>query len=246
MIQKNDGMEEAVADESTAPVDDVGRVETLSEDDGGVHEGSVPIRSVIEAVLFSTDSPLPAARIGKIAGGLSAGDVKGHIAALNEHYDEHGASFRIEEIAKGYQMLTLPEYNEWLSKLFKARGEFKVTGAAMEALAVVAYRQPVMRAEIEEIRGVGCGEVLQRLREMNLVKIAGRADVIGRPLLYGTTKKFLEVFGLASLDELPAIEALKERGTKGSAEGTEGQRDEGIEGEDGTEAAGDQVNKVEG
>lgn len=216
MIEKNDTVEEVVADGDSSAVVGGDQAVTLSEDDDGVHEESMPIRSVVEAILFSTDSPLPAARIGKVAGGLSAGEVKDHIAALNERYEEIGASFRIEEIARGYQMLTLPEYNEWLGKLFKARSEFKVTGAAMEALAVVAYRQPVMRAEVEEIRGVGCGEVLQRLREMNLVKIAGRADVIGRPLLYGTTKKFLEVFGLASLDELPKIDALKEKGSKGA------------------------------
>ncbi len=224
MIKKDDAVEDVVANvvaggESSVDTEDDQAV-TLSEDEDGVHEDTMPIRSVVEAILFSTDSPLPAARIGKVAGGLSAGEVKEHIASLNEQYEVAGASFRIEEIARGYQMLTLPEYNEWLGKLFKARGEFKVTGAAMEALAVVAYRQPAMRAEVEEIRGVGCGEVLQRLREMNLVKIAGRADVIGRPLLYGTTKRFLEVFGLASLDELPKVEALKEKGRRGSGQST--------------------------
>lgn len=164
--------------------------------------------SIVEAILFATDSPVTAAKIAQIVGSCGAAEVKKHIAALNDRYEETSVSFRIEEVAGGYQMLTLPEYNVWLRKLLKVRSETKLSQAALETLAVVAYRQPVMRAQIEEIRGVAAGEMLQRLRENNLVKIVGRAEVIGHPLLYGTTKRFLEVFGLASLDDLPKVEEL--------------------------------------
>ncbi len=178
--------------------------------ESGSHDGPTTItnESITEAVLFATDSPVPAARIAQILGVGGAAEVKKHIESLNEKYEQQGASFRIEEIAKGYQMLTLPEYNTWLGKLLKVRRESKLSQAALETLAVVAYKQPVMRVGIEEIRGVAVGEVLQRLREMNLVKIVGRAEEIGRPLLYGTTKQFLSVFGLASLSELPKVESL--------------------------------------
>ncbi|MEE9294938.1 MAG: SMC-Scp complex subunit ScpB [Phycisphaerae bacterium] len=171
-------------------------------------EGPVSTESIVEALLLATDSPLGAARISSIIGDVPPAQVKDCIASLNARYERTGASFRIEEIAKGYQILTLPEFNVWLRKLLRARSESKLSQAALETLAVVAYRQPVLRVTIEEIRGVQVGEMLQRLREMNLVKIVGRAEEIGRPLLYGTTKKFLEVFGLPSLAELPKVEEL--------------------------------------
>jgi segregation and condensation protein B len=106
-------------------------------------------------------------------------------------------------------MLTLPAYNTWLTKLLRARDETKLSQAAMETLAIVAYKQPVTRADVEAIRGVAAGDMLNRLREMNLVKIVGRAEDLGRPLLYGTTRNFLEVFGLGSLEDLPQVEVLR-------------------------------------
>ncbi|NOX57829.1 MAG: SMC-Scp complex subunit ScpB [Planctomycetes bacterium] len=164
--------------------------------------------SIVEAILFATDSPIPAQKIAQILGVGNAGDVKQHIERLNGHYAETGRSFRIDNIAKGYQMLTLPMYNNWLSKVLRLRSETKLTGAALEALAIIAYKQPVLRVDVESIRGVACGDMINRLREMNLVKIVGRAEELGRPMLYGTTKRFLEVFGLASLDDLPNTEEL--------------------------------------
>jgi len=176
---------------------------------------AVTPRQIIEALLLATDSPLPAAKIAQILGVGDARSVRQHVAALNESYEQAGASFRIEEIAGGYQMLTLPTFNTWLAKLLKARSDSRLSSAAMETLAVVAYKQPVTRAEIESIRGVAAGEMLNRLRELELVKIVGRAEDLGRPLLYGTTKRFLEVFGLASLEDLPKVEALRD-GLKGA------------------------------
>ena len=171
-------------------------------------DSDVSAASIVEAILFATDTPLPAPKIAEIAGDGNAREVKKHIAALNETYAQRGAAFRIEEIAGGFQMLTLPAYNDRLSKLVQARRETRLSQAALETLAIVAYKQPILRADVEAIRGVAVGEVLNRLRELNLVKIVGRAEEIGRPLLYGTTKKFLDVFGLGSLDDLPKDQEL--------------------------------------
>ncbi len=162
--------------------------------------------SVVEALLFSTDEPLPPARIAQLLGVGDAGDVKRFVEVLNERYERTGSSFRIEAIAKGYQMLTLPSFHPWVNKLQKAKADSRLSQAALETLAVVAYRQPALRAAIEAIRGVAVGDILVRLREMNLVRIVGRAEEIGRPLLYGTTNRFLEVFGLRNLSDLPRLD----------------------------------------
>ncbi len=202
-------VEESAIDDSDGLASDETTEEDVAPDgDAEGSEGTVATESIVEAILLASDSPVGAAKIAGVIGDVTAGRVKECIAILNTRYEETGAAFRIEEIARGYQILTLPEYNVWLRKLLKVRSETKLSQAALETLAVVAYRQPVLRARIEEIRGVGAGEMLNRLREMNLVKIVGRAEELGRPLLYGTTKKFLEVFGLASLEELPKVDDL--------------------------------------
>jgi len=172
-------------------------------------EQELTTERVIEAILFATDAPLTLGKIVSILGVGSARDVRKHINALNKRYDEQGSAFRIEIIAGGYQMLTRAEYNTWLRRLRQNKQDSRLSQAAMETLAVIAYKQPVVRAEIEAIRGVSAGEMLNRLRELGLVKIVGRAEDVGRPMLYGTTKRFLEVFGLSSLDDLPEVEELK-------------------------------------
>lgn len=168
--------------------------------------GGVAPECVVEALLFSSDQPLPGARLAQILGVGDAGDVRRYIEALNLRYEQVGASFCIEEIARGYQLLTRTAFHPWVAKLHKARADARLSAAALETLAVVAYRQPVMRADIEAIRGVAVGDMLVRLREMNLVRIVGRAEEIGRPLLYGTTNRFLEVFGLKALKDLPKLD----------------------------------------
>lgn len=164
---------------------------------------------VVEAILIAADTPVTAAKIAAILGIGTARDAKKHIETLNRQYEELGLSFRIEHIAGGYQVLTLSAYDTWLTKLLKVRQETKMSPAAMETLSIVAYKQPCTRADIEAIRGVAAGDMLNRLREMNLVKIVGRAEDLGRPMLYGTTKRFLETFGLPSLEDLPQVEAFK-------------------------------------
>ncbi|MFH1616864.1 MAG: SMC-Scp complex subunit ScpB [Planctomycetota bacterium] len=167
------------------------------------------IESVIEAVLFASDQPLTASRLADIVGAGSVKSVREHIERLNEKYLANNHAFTIEQIAGGYQMLTFSVYNSWLAKLVRVRDESKLSQAALETLAIVAYKQPIIRADIEVIRGVAVGEVLRSLMYKGLVKIVGRAEVLGRPMLYGTTKKFLETFGLNSLKDLPKIEELK-------------------------------------
>ncbi len=182
--------------------------DAVAQDDRADGGTDVTPESIVEAILFAADSPVSAAKVAQILESCTASEVKKHIAALNDRYEAAGASFRIEEIANGFQMMTLPPYNVWLSKLLKVRKDSKLSPAALETLAVVAYKQPVIRVTIEEIRGVAVGDILLRLREMNLIKIVGRAEEIGRPMLYGTTRRFLEVFGLASLEDLPKVEVL--------------------------------------
>jgi segregation and condensation protein B len=172
---------------------------------------TITTESVIEAILFASDEPLSAERLVVIAelnGGVK--QVKKCIEILNQQYQQNGRAFRIEEIAGGYQMMTLPDYNVWLKKLLRERGDNKLTPAALETLAIIAYKQPVIRADIEAIRGVACGELIRSLMYKGLVKIVGKAEILGRPLLYGTTRKFLEVFGLNDLKDLPKAEELKQ------------------------------------
>jgi len=164
--------------------------------------------SLVEAVLFTTDAPLPAARIAQVAQLPGVKIVRQAVKDLNEKYERMGCSFRVEEIGGGFRMMTQPEFHDVLGRLNKTRGDNKLSQAGLETLAILAYRQPILRADIEAIRGVASGEILRTLMEKQLVKIVGRAEVIGRPMLYGTTRRFLDVFGLASLEDLPRVEEL--------------------------------------
>jgi segregation and condensation protein B len=164
---------------------------------------------IVEAILFTTDEPISPSKIADVGEIPGRKAVKDAIDLLNQRYQANGAAFRIEAIAGGYQMETLPEFNDVLARLLKVRKDSKLSPAAMETLAIIAYRQPILRADVEVIRGVACGEVIRSLMEKHMVKIVGRAEVLGRPMLYGTTRRFLEVFGLGSLDELPNVEQLR-------------------------------------
>ncbi len=164
--------------------------------------------SVLEAILFATDEPLTESKLAGIVE-TTTKQVREGIESLNAKYAAENHAFRIEQIAGGYQMLTLNTYNFWLKKMLRARSDNKLSPAAMETLAIIAYKQPIIRADIEAIRGVAVGEVIRSLMYKGLVKIIGRAEILGRPMLYGTTKKFLEIFGLNSLKDLPKAEELK-------------------------------------
>jgi segregation and condensation protein B len=168
--------------------------------------------SVLESLLFSTHHPLTAGRLAELMELPTTRVLRRAIQAINQQYERTGRSFRVEQVAGGYQLLTLPEYGDYLKKLHQREADAKLTRAALETLAIIAYRQPILRADIESIRGVACGETIRSLMEKHLVKIAGRAEEPGRPILYGTTKRFLELFGLNSTKDLPPMEdALKPR-----------------------------------
>ncbi len=202
-----------IADESDEAESDEVDLTKLDEPDDTAAEVDEDIEttleSVTEAVLFASDEPLTAQRLVGIAEAGSIKQIKACIEDLNEKYKAANSAFRIEKIAGGYQMMTLSPYNYWLKKLLRTRTDTKLSPAALEALAIISYKQPIIRADIEAIRGVASGEVIRNLMYKGLVKIVGRAEVLGRPMLYGTTKKFLDTFGLNTLKDLPKIEELK-------------------------------------
>ncbi|MCE9591677.1 MAG: SMC-Scp complex subunit ScpB [Planctomycetes bacterium] len=163
----------------------------------------------VEAVLMTTDRALTAPRLSEVLDGVGLKAINHAVGELNKIYESTGRSFRIEALANGWQIVTLPRFGAVLAALHRSREQTRLTPAGLETLAIIAYKQPIMRAQIEAIRGVACGEVLRTLIERHLIKITGRAEELGRPILYGTTKTFLEIFGLASLDDLPKAEEFK-------------------------------------
>jgi segregation and condensation protein B len=165
----------------------------------------------VEAVLFLAREPLSTRKIGQLAGLPDGTAARTAVRQLNRLYDAGGSPFRAEELAGGFQLLTRPMFGPWLRRLLQSPVETRLSSPAMETLCVVAYRQPVLRAEIEAIRGVQCGDILRQLMDRDLVRIVSRADDLGRPLLYGTTKRFLQLFGLRNLDCLPQAQALRRR-----------------------------------
>jgi segregation and condensation protein B len=164
--------------------------------------------AMLEAVLLAADEPVPIRKIVHAAGLPDAATARRLLKRLAALYDQDAAAFQIEELAGGFQLLTRAEYHRWLAGLRRAGAELRLTGPARETLAIVAYRQPIMRADIEAIRGVHCAETLRLLMERGLVRIAGRDDSLGRPVLYGTTKKFLQLFGLKTLKDLPEAQRI--------------------------------------
>ena len=172
-------------------------------------ESDLPVDlATVEALLLSTHHPLTAGRLAELTELSDTKSIRKAIKQLNEQYEQSNRSFRIEQVAGGYQILTLPKFGEPLKRLHQKEIDSKLTKAALETLAIIAYKQPFLRADLEAIRGVACGETIRSLMEKHLVKITGRAEIPGRPILYGTTKRFLELFGLNNLKDLPASENL--------------------------------------
>src|SRR5262249_54441802 len=150
----------------------------------------------LEAALFLADEPLAPRRLAAAADLADAAEARRLIYRLRARYDRDGTAFQVEERAGGYQLRTRPTFHPWLMRLRRGGDELRLSPALLETLAVVAYRQPVMRADVDAVRGVQCGELLRQLLEKGLVRIAGRHNSLGRPVLYATTKKFLQAFGL--------------------------------------------------
>lgn len=166
-------------------------------------------RRIVEALVLSSPEPISAARIAEIIPYCNAGQAKDLVNELNTEYVEQDRSFEIWEVAGGYQIRTRAEFSGYLQKLQKERA-LRLSQAALETLAIIAYRQPVTRAEIEDVRGVDAGATVKSLLERHLIRIAGQREVPGRPMLYGTTRRFLEVFGLERLKDLPTLRELDE------------------------------------
>lgn len=158
----------------------------------------------VEALLFVEDSSVSSRKLAEVVG-CTPSDVKKIIRLLNDEYERNKRAFIIKKVNKGYKMMTRPEFAEIIKRL-KGKRELFLSDASMTTLAVIAYRQPVTRKEIEWIRGVDCSGVLNTLQEAGFVKVIGKGDGFGHPYLFGTTDKFLEAFNLDSLDELPEIE----------------------------------------
>jgi segregation and condensation protein B len=174
-------------------------------------------RSRLEAVLFLAKEPLAPRKLAQLANLADGTEARTLVMELRAQYDKRGCAFQVEQVAGGYQLLTRPQFARWLRPLVGAEEELRLSPPALETLAVVAYRQPVLRAEVEAIRGVSCGEILRQLMERGLLRIVGRSEELGRPLWYGTTKRFLEAFGLGHLDELPWSDRLRRRTAAGKA-----------------------------
>jgi segregation and condensation protein B len=167
-----------------------------------------PLAQLIEAALFSAARPLTVEELQTLDAEASLADVRAALDQLREHYDFDQHAVEVVELAGGFQILTRPHFAQAIEAAQFAVRTPKLTGAALETLAVIAYRQPVGRAEIEEIRGVNAGGVLRALQERGLIEVVGRSEALGRPLLYGTTPYFLELLGLKDLAELPRAEEL--------------------------------------
>ena len=163
-------------------------------------------QSRLESILFLAKEPLPSRKIALLADIKDGREVRRIIGSLNKQYDTRGQSFRIEQIAGGYRYMTKQAYSSWIRRLEASPALVRFSRPAIETLSVIAYQQPVMRAEVEAVRGVGCGEVIRQLMDRGFVRISGRSEDLGRPFLYSTSKGFLEIFGLNTLEELPGID----------------------------------------
>jgi segregation and condensation protein B len=163
----------------------------------------------LEAVLLVADGPLSPRRLAQLATLADATEARTLISRLNAAYEQAGTPFRVERVAAGYRLFTLPQFAFWLGKLHHREAELKLSPPSLETLTIIAYRQPMTRADVEAIRGVQCSEMIKQLMDRGLVRIGGEHDSLGRPFLYETTRKFLETFGLRDLEELPLGDRLR-------------------------------------
>ena len=168
------------------------------------------LKSTIEALLFVSGNPLSADRLKGIFEEKTAEQIEAQLRALRQEYDDRGAGIMLAEVAGGYQFATRPENAVWIRKFKSVKVSAKFSKPALETLAIVAYKQPITRSEVEAIRGVNIGGIMRNLMERRLVKIVGKKDVPGKPMLYGTTLEFLQYFGLKDLSALPTLREFQE------------------------------------
>ena len=224
------GVEEAIeesievrdpVDEPTASLD---AVEVVPESGQGVvHDMAAPaadpalsdmraLKGILEALLFVTAEPIPVTRFLALLGAVTKQDVDQALASLAQDYEQEGRGLQLAEVAGGYRIVTKAEFAPWLKRLEKVKSPSKLSRSALESLAIIAYKQPIVRAEVEQIRGVETSGVIRTLLERKLVRIVGRKEEPGRPIMYGTTKFFLEHFGLRDLSQLPPLREFKQLG----------------------------------
>ena len=166
-------------------------------------------RAIVEALVFASEEPVPLATLAEILE-LAPAEVEEVLRGIQTDHEQPGHGLRLVEVAGGYRFTTRPDYHPWVKILFKNQRTVRLSRAALQTLAIIAYKQPVTGPEIEEIRGVEAAGLLKNLLEKHLITILGRKDVVGRPILYGTTRDFLIQFGLKSLDDLPSLEEFEE------------------------------------
>ena len=181
----------------------------LVADDSSAPTASAEVRATVEALIFASPEPITPKRLCRLLSEEPKEDVLAAIESLKADY-ENRPGLQMVEVAGGYQIVTRPELNDWVRRLFHEQSASKLTVAGLETLAVIAYKQPITALEIGEIRGVNTSGVLSTLLERHLIKIAGRKNVVGRPFVYATTKEFLIRFGLKDLNDLPKIEDMAE------------------------------------
>ena len=167
------------------------------------------IKNIIESLLLVADEPLSVDRIKSILDQAEKNEIKNALEELSSDYENRKGGFFLREVAGGYQIRTRPEYREWIKRLIQPK-PMRLSKAALETLAIIAYKQPIIRNDIEHIRGVNCGGILRMLLERKLVRVLGRKAIPGRPLVYATTKQFLEVFELKNLEDLPTPKEISE------------------------------------
>ena len=170
------------------------------------------LKGILEALLFVTAEPIPVTRFLALLGAVTKQDVDQALASLAQDYEQEGRGLQLAEVAGGYRIVTKAEFAPWLKRLEKVKSPSKLSRSALESLAIIAYKQPIVRAEVEQIRGVETSGVIRTLLERKLVRIVGRKEEPGRPIMYGTTKFFLEHFGLRDLSQLPPLREFKELG----------------------------------
>ena len=170
------------------------------------------LKAIVESLLFVSPEPLSVQRLLAVIGDVTKAEVTQALRSLGEELEQEGRGLRLAEVAGGFRLLTKQEYAGWIKRLDKSRSTAKLSRSALESLAIIAYKQPIVRSEIEEIRGVETSGVVRTLLERKLVRIVGRKEVPGRPIMYGTTKYFLEHFGLNDLSQLPPLREFKELG----------------------------------
>ncbi|MBT8342819.1 MAG: SMC-Scp complex subunit ScpB [Desulfatitalea sp.] len=170
------------------------------------------LKHIVESLLFAAEEPLSIAKLRDIVETTDSKAIRDALADLVEEYDRRGGGFWLREVAGGWQIRSRPEYHEWIKRMLQPSPQ-RISRAALETLAVIAYKQPIIRADIEYIRGVDCGGVLRQLMERKLIRVLGRKEIAGRPLIYATTKLFLEMFDLKDLNDLPTPKEIAEYGS---------------------------------